>query len=145
MSRSKDRNVSRALNDDWKTPEYIMVEVRKILGNTFLDPCPLKNDLSAFNGLDIDWGSKAFVNPPYGRKDKESFIKKAVEQYKKGCHVLMLIPVCTSSAIFHDYILKYGKITFIRKRIKFIGINSFGELVTKIHGMHDSMFVEFKK
>ncbi len=56
----------------------------------------------------------------------------------------MLIPVSTSTQLFHKYILPNKKeIRFIEKRIKFCGINTKGEYVTGKCGMHDSMLVVF--
>ena len=37
-----------------------------------------------WDGLEIEWGDVNFVNPPYSRKLKDAFVKKAVEDLKKG-------------------------------------------------------------
>ena len=56
----------------------------------------------------------------------------------------MLLPVSTSTKLFHNYILPNAKeIRFIKGRIKFIGINTKGELVNNKSPMHDSMIVIF--
>ena len=56
----------------------------------------------------------------------------------------MLLPVSTSTKLFHDYILPNQKeIRFIKGRIKFLGVNTFGEYVTNKSPMHDSMVVVF--
>jgi len=55
----------------------------------------------------------------------------------------MLLPVSTSTKIFHEIILPNAKIRFLQKRVRFEGINTFGELVTNKTGMHDSMIVIF--
>ena len=56
----------------------------------------------------------------------------------------MLLPVSTSTVLFHDYILPNSKdIRFLRGRVKFIGKNTFGEIVSNKAGMHDSMIVVF--
>jgi hypothetical protein len=56
----------------------------------------------------------------------------------------MLLPVSTSTQLFHKHILPNQKeIRFIEKRIKFCGINTKGEYVTGKAGMHDSMVVVF--
>jgi len=56
----------------------------------------------------------------------------------------MLLPVSTSTQLFHKYILPNAKeIRFIEKRIKFEGINTKGEFVTTKTPMHDSMVVIF--
>lgn len=56
----------------------------------------------------------------------------------------MLLPVSTSTALFHDWIKPNAKeIRFVRKRIKFLGVNTKGEYVTNKTPMHDSMIVIF--
>ena len=58
----------------------------------------------------------------------------------------MLLPVSTSTVLFHDFIQPNAdEIRFIKSRVKFIGVNSFGEKVTNKVGMHDSMIVVFKE
>lgn len=56
----------------------------------------------------------------------------------------MLLPVSTSTKIFHEVILPNAEIRFLKGRVKFEGINSFGELVSNKCGMHDSMIVIFR-
>ena len=137
----KNRNINHS--DDWETPEYIYNELNKTFEFDF-DPCPYMHDIEKWDGLEVDWGKRNFINPPYRRKTKEAFIKKAIKESKKGKLCVMLLPVSTSTTIFHDYILPNKKdIRFIRGRIKFKGINTAGEYVTDDVGMHDSMVVVF--
>lgn len=77
----KNRNLNH--KDDWKTPDYIYDELNKEFNFDF-DPCPLQHDTSKWDGLEIEWGSRNYINPPYSQKLKEAFIKKAVEESKKG-------------------------------------------------------------
>jgi len=135
----KNRNLNHV--DDWRTPSYIYDELNKEFNFDF-DPCPLHHNLEDWNGLEVEWGSCNFVNPPYSRKLKESFVKKAIEESKKGKICVLLLPVSTSTVLFHDYILPNKKeIRFVKKRIKFIGVNTFGEKVSDKAGMHDSMII----
>ena len=134
----------KPIHDNWATPKYLLDKIRAEFGE-FYDPCPLNAD---FDGLAIDWpkDKTIFINPPYSRTLKEAFIKKA---YHHSCvmrHALcvMLLPVSTSTAIFHDYILGKAEIRFLRGRVKFEGINSYGDLVNTKCGMHDSMLVIFR-
>mgnify|MGYP003627270667 CR=1 FL=1 len=139
----KNRNLEH--NDDWATPPYFYNELNKEFDFDY-DPCPYQNDITKFNGLETDWGKRNFINPPYSRKLKEAFVRKAIEESKKGKLCVMLLPVSTSTVLFHDYILpNKTEIRFIRKRIKFCGINTFGEYVEGKAGMHDSMLVVFGK
>jgi|TARA_R110000824_G_C14655158_1_gene617128 phage N-6-adenine-methyltransferase len=135
----KNRNLEHA--DDWGTPSYIYDELNNEFNFDF-DPCPLQHNIEDWNGLEVEWGSCNFVNPPYSRKLKESFVKKAIEESKKGKICILLLPVSTSTILFHEFILPNKKeIRFIKKRIKFIGVNTFGEKVSNKCGMHDSMIV----
>ena len=128
------------LYDHWQTPPELYKELDDEFKFDF-DPCPLK---STFNGLQTDWGKRNFVNPPYKKKLKEAFVKKAIEESKKGKLCVCLLPVATSTALFHDYIKPNAEdIRFIRGRVRFIGINLKGEKVDDWMGMTDSMIVIF--
>tara|TARA_R110001592_G_scaffold225190_1_gene480957 strand:+ start:740 stop:1153 length:414 start_codon:yes stop_codon:yes gene_type:complete len=136
----KNRNLEH--KDDWKTPKDFYDKLNKEFDFDF-DPCPYMHDMS-WNGLDVEWGQRNFVNPPYSRKLKEAFIMKAIEESKKGKYCVMLLPVSTSTKIFHDFILPNKKeIRFIRRRLKFSGYNSKSEFVDNKCGMHDSMLIIF--
>lgn len=135
----KNRNLNHS--DDWETPSYIFDPLNEEFNFDF-DPCPIN---STFDGLEMDWGKRNFINPPYSRKLKEAFIRKAFEESKKGKLCVMLLPVSTSTVIFHEVIYGNAEIRFIRRRIKFIGRNTKGEEVSNKCGMHDSMIVIFKK
>jgi hypothetical protein len=126
----KPKNVKS--NDNWKTPEDFYKKLNEKYNFDF-DPCPLN---STFDGLSCEWGKSNFVNPPYSRKLKELFILKAIEESKKGKRVVMLLPVSTSTKIFHDHIIPNCKnLEFIKGRLKFN--NSKGS------GTFDSMLVIF--
>lgn len=103
-----------------------------------------KHDITLWNGLNVEWGNSNFVNPPYSRKLKEDFIRKAYQEYLKNKLVVMLLPVSTSTKIFHEIIYPNCEIRFLKGRIKFEGINSFGESVCNKCGMFDSMVCIFR-
>ena len=134
----KDRNIDHS--NDWATPKEFYDKLNDEFNFNF-DPCPLQ---SKFDGLEIEWKERNFINPPYSRKLKEEFIRKAFEESQKGKLCVMLLPVSTSTIIFHEVIYPNAEIRFIRRRIKFIGTNTFGEKVTNNCGMHDSMIVIFR-
>ncbi len=76
------------------------------------------------NGLKQDWyrNSKTktvFCNPPYG-KGVENWLKKAIEESKKGCTVVCLIPIRTDTKYFHQLIYdKAGEVRLIKGRLKY--------------------------
>jgi len=134
----------KKIHDDWQTPDYLLDYINsKYFDNKgFFDPCPINSD---FDGLNIDWQDRNYVNPPYNRELKEAFIVKAFYEMLKGKHIVMLLPVSTSTNIFHSIILPYAnQIEFLYKRVKFKGINTNGDLVKDKTGQHDSMLIEFK-
>ena len=90
------------------------------------------------------WGGVNFINPPYSRKLKELFVKRAILESKKGAICVLLLPVSTSTALFHDFIKPNAKeIRFVRGRIAFCGVNTKGEYTETGKPMHDSMIVIF--
>lgn len=90
-------------------------------------------------------GIDKLYQSPYSRNLKEAFVNKAIEQSNLGKTCVMLLPVSTSTKLFHDHILPNAKeIRFIKGRIKFLGVNTKGEYVTNKAPMHDSMIVVFK-
>ena len=102
-----------------RTPKYILESLRKEFGDLY-DPCPIHGT----DGLVTDWESPAYVNPPYG-SELPKWTKKALEEYKKGCVIILLLPARTDTAWFHDDILPYAtEIRFIRGRIRFEGYRS---------------------
>ena len=140
----KNRNLDHS--DNWATPKEFYDKLNEEFNFDF-DPCPLNLDVitKENDGLLIEWGKRNYINPPYSRELKEKFVIKAIEESKKGKLCVMLLPVSTSTKLFHDHILPNQKeIRFIKGRIKFLGVNTKGEYVTNKAPMHDSMIVIFK-
>jgi len=134
----KNRNLIH--KDDWATPKEFYDQLDKEFHFDF-DPCPLN---CIWDGLIIPWKKRNFINPPYSINLKEGFIRKAYEESRKGNLCVMLLPVSTSTKIFHDVIYPHAEIRFLKGRVKFEGVNSFGELENNKCGMHDSMIVIFR-
>ena len=145
--------------DDWQTPKWFYDELDALYHFDF-DPCPLEFD---FDGLLCEWGQCNFVNPPYSFHKKEAFVEKAVEEQAKGRTSVFLLPVSTSTKLFHEIIIPKAQVVrFLYKRIPFIGVNSHGEYVNwhleslsgvpapegvvhvKASGQQDSMLVVFE-
>jgi len=104
---------------DWRTPKKLYEELDKEFNFDF-DPCPVN---PAFDGLEIEWGERNFVNPPYGREIGK-WVKKGYEESRKGKLVVFLIPSRTDTRWWHDYIMKADEIRFIRGRLKFDEYNN---------------------
>lgn len=102
--------------DNWATPK-VMYEF--YIRNDYFDPCPLNSE---FNGLEIEWKEKNFVNPPYSKI--KLFIDKSIEEHKKGKKVILLIPARTDTKYFRK-LVDYGcDIDFITGRLHFNESNS---------------------
>jgi hypothetical protein len=135
MKNRKEENWLK--NDNWETPQYIFDFVSNYFeGKDFFDPCPLAIDNGGgwyeiqFDWLCIDWKERNYVNPPYNITDKPKFVKKAFEEFKKWKTSILLIPATTEVQWFHQYIVPYAWIFFIKWRVKFKGFNSKWEYVT---------------
>lgn len=138
----KNRNLSHS--DNWQTPTDIYNKLNERFNFDF-DPCPLNHNME-WDGLEVDWGNSNFINPPYNQKLKQKFVIKAIQESQKGKVCVMLLPVSTSTKLFHDLILpNASQVMFLKGRVKFKGINTFGELVDNKSPMHDSMVVVFDK
>ena len=134
----KNRNMVHS--DHWQTPPALYNALNEEFSFDF-DPCPLAEDIKQ-DGLECEWGERNFINPPYSRKLKDAFVRKAVEESRKGKLCVLLLPVSTSTILFHEAIKPNAKeIRFLKGRVKFIGINTKGEKVSNKCGMHDSMIV----
>lgn len=135
----KNRNIEHS--DNWATPKWLYDCLNEEFKFEY-DPCPL---FSPFDGLAFDWEGSNFINPPYSRQLKEAFVKKAVYESKyNGRLCVMLLPVSTSTRLFHEWILPYKSgLRFLERRVKFVGVNTKGEMVSDKSPMHDSMIVVF--
>ena len=89
------------INDDnnYATPPEVYERLNKKFNFDF-DPCPYAENEIITDGLKIEWGKSNFVNPPYSQKEKEAFVKKGVEEMKKGKLSVFLIPVSTSTVLY---------------------------------------------
>lgn len=139
----KNRNLESS--DNWETPKEFYDKLDAEFHFDF-DPCPINYDeiTPDKDGLLIPWGKSNYINPPYSRKLKEAFVKRAVKEAKNGAICVMLLPVSTSTTLFHDVIKPNAKeVRFVRGRIAFKGINTKGEYTETGKPMHDSMVVIF--
>jgi hypothetical protein len=102
----------------WQTPAALIESLTEEFGSLF-DPCPKDPD---FDGLAIPWpmGEAIFVNPPYARGEIAQWVLKCFQEWEaRGQTIILLIPPYTDTAYFHDYILPWCDVRFIRGRLKF--------------------------
>lgn len=119
------------INNAWCTPQKFFDKINKEFNFT-LDPCATEKSAKCKNfytaiddGLKQDWGGQCvFVNPPYGRQIG-LWVKKCYEEsLKPNTTVVLLIPSRTDTRYFHDYILPYAEIRFIKGRLTFVDLDS---------------------
>lgn len=103
-------------SDNWATPKHVYNYLNGIHEFKF-DPCPLGALERGYNGLEVEWDSSNFVNPPYS--NIKDFITKGIEEHSKGKKVIYLIPARTDTKNF-ERLYEYGcKFTFIIGRLRF--------------------------
>lgn len=79
-------------SDSRATPKWLM----NVFSNWF-DPCPL-NLKPSVNGLELEWKDKTYVNPPYS--NPLPWVKKAIEENKKGKTIALLLRLDTTTEAF---------------------------------------------
>ena len=137
-------------DNDYATPPEFYHKLNKRFDFDF-DPCPYMHDVKKWDGLKISWGYKNYINPPYSKKLKELFVIKAIKESKKEKLCVMLLPVSTSTKLFHYYIKPNAtEIEFIEGRIKFGKLDENGNFYMPLNskgknqsGTKDSMIVIF--
>jgi len=139
-------------DNNYATPPELYNELNKKYNFDF-DPYPYNEGeiLPENNALFIEWGQRNFVNPPYTQKEKEDAVKKALEEMKKGKLSVFLIPVSTSTKLFHDLIKPNASdIDFLRGRVKYGKLDENGNFYLPLNakgktqsGTKDSMIVVF--
>lgn len=115
-------------SDDWATPQDYFDKVSARLGPFDLDPCcrPETAKAPSFltlddDGLAFDWFGKVWVNPPYSKP--KVWCEKAAKELAAGHveRIVMLLPAAVDTHWFHDWVLPFARVEFIRGRLRFIG------------------------
>ena len=107
--------------DSWETPKDLFDEYDEIYHfDLDVAASPENAKCNRFytaetDGLQQEWEGVCWCNPPYGRQIGK-WVKKA---YESSATTVMLLPARTDTRWFHEYCLPYGKVTFIKGRIKF--------------------------
>lgn len=85
---------SKEKKEYWLTPPEIYEQLNDEFHFDF-DPCPYPYE--GIDGTEIEWGNSTYLNPPFNRSDTQNgkgvtdFIKKAIEENKKGKTVVLII------------------------------------------------------
>lgn len=112
--------------DLWETPLDLFEKCDAIY-HFEIDVCALPENAKCkrfftpeMDGLKQEWTGVCWCNPPYGRNIGK-WVEKAVKSFAT---VVMLLPARTDTKWFHDWCLPYGKIEFLRGRLKFGGCDN---------------------
>lgn len=115
MTKGATRLIPKEFKQTWKTPKALYQQLNGEF-NFDYDPCP---PLPSTNGIFSDWGERNFVNPPYG-KPIASWLRKGIEQKRKGKLSVFLLPSYTDVKWFHELVLRFAsEIRFIKGRLDF--------------------------
>lgn len=115
-------------SDDWATPPEFVRDLEREFGPFHIDPCCKRRTAKAprfftlaDNGLAQVWRGRVFLNPPYSKP--LPWVKKAARVTASGqCPlVVALLPVNTDTRWFHDYVLPFAELRWLRGRIRFLG------------------------
>lgn len=97
-------------SDDW---------ILDMFGDWF-DPVPL-DDNPKVDALNIEWKDKTFCNPPYSKP--LPFIKKAIEENRKGKTIVLLLKMDTSTKWFKELQEAGAKFLWINGRLHYNGLH----------------------
>ena len=83
----------------WLTPSGLYAQLNSEFGPFDFDPCPHPVP-AGFDGLTCEWGSRNYVNPPFGsimhegkKKGPTAWMRKAIEEQAKGKLSVVVYPV----------------------------------------------------
>ena len=98
--------------------EHILLTPCSILAQYegWFDPCPHPRP-EGFDGLQMSWGEKAFVNPPW--RDVRPWVEKALLESGEGCCVHMLLAAKPTTRVFHHLIFPNAEVEWIRGRVPY--------------------------
>ena len=112
--------------DLWETPQDLFDKYDAIY-HFETDVCALLENAKCerfftpeMDELKQEWTGVCWCNPPYGRQVGK-WVEKAVNSFAT---VVMLLPARTDTKWCHDWCLPYGKIEFLRGRLKFGGCDN---------------------
>jgi hypothetical protein len=106
--------IAKSKSDDWATPKKLYEYLDRRYHFDF-DPCPLH---SSFDGLNVEWGQRNFINPPYSKL--KDFLKKGFEEYQHGkLAVFLIFSKVSDTATFQEYCMRAQEFVFIKGRLYF--------------------------
>ena len=129
----------------WLTPDDLMEEIKAEFEINF-DPCPYPKP-EDFDGLEVEWGSSSYVNPPFGaveyidengktkKRGATAWARKAIQEYRKGKKVVLVYPLDKWVLMLLDEGAKVRNL----KDVKWVSIED--STAHKGTGRHIAMFI----
>jgi phage N-6-adenine-methyltransferase len=122
--RNRQRAWLKSGSSEWETPQKLFTDLDGEFHFTIdVAATPENAKCPRFftrqeDGLIQNWEGTCFCNPPYGPR-VGLWIKKAQESARRGATVVCLIPARTDTTWWHDFVMPYGEVRFIRGRLRF--------------------------
>lgn len=127
-------------SDEFGTPIQFVRPLANALDGFDVDPAsgaeaqPLASTRydEADDGLSQEWHGDVWLNPPFS--EKTAWVEKTRREVRAGRAdtVVVLLPVDTSTALFHEHVVEATVLCFVEGRLSFVGGGenpSFGVLV----------------
>lgn len=120
------KNSKDSYSDIWLTPLKLFNELNKEFHfdlDAATEPNNPLNTPNYFteqdNSLVKEWNGNVFLNPPYS--NIADWVSKAKSEWERERErvIVMLIPARTDTKYFHDHIVNYAEVRFIKGRLKF--------------------------
>lgn len=121
---SDSRTVLR--REDWATPQDLFDKLHRrwrftqdVCADLENTKCPAYFTKTQ-NALQQRWAGTCWMNPPYGRGIWQ-WVRKAALESQNGTVVVALLPASTGTNWWHDWVIPYARIRFLRGRLRFGG------------------------
>ena len=114
----------QSATDLWSTPQPFFDALDAEFHFT-IDVCPLAENAKCAiyfspeqDGLEQVWTGVCWCNPPYGPVIAK-WVQKAYESAQSGALVVCLLPARCDTRWWHDYVLPYAEVRYLKGRLKF--------------------------
>ncbi|HEY9014552.1 MAG TPA: DNA N-6-adenine-methyltransferase [Gemmatimonadales bacterium] len=115
-------------SDEWATPPEYFAQINQLYGPFTLDACATATNTKCArywdreaDGLIQPWTGRVWINPPYSDPAPWCQRTAVLIEEQPDLRVVMLLPAAVDTGWFHDWVLPYADIHFIRGRLRFHG------------------------
>lgn len=130
--RRRAARAKRKNNCVWSTPPDLFADLDQEF-RFDLDVCALPENAKCSryftpeqDGLAQAWTGRVWCNPPYLASELPRWIGKAHQSVQDGTAsvAVCLLPASTDARWWHDYVLPYAGVRYVRGRLKFGGVRT---------------------